>query len=364
MKSLVNSFFRKAAIAMFCMVTFLFLSPATTFSQENNCLSKLKKAQELFDSGLIEEIPFMLDSCLRDGFNRDQTIQAFRLLIQVYLFDYNQEKAEKTMLSFLSQFPEYEIQSNDPVEFVNLYNKFQTIPRYSFSIHAGLNMSEISVIEQFSTGNLNNIKSEYKSGGVRPGIRFTFEKYLNSRFWVTTGIGYSYAGYEVSEQMNFGRELLSFNEKMQFVHVPHYLNYAFGNFGRVTPYIFAGGQFSYLLKSNGEINKRSLEVTPTTTDLKGIEKDLTRLRIRESYSILGGAGLRIKVNTGYIRANLFYTRGLTYHVSESTRFSDTENLFFFNFIDDKIKLNFFYFNVGYSYIFYKTSKKPAVENTN
>lgn len=347
---------------MCCMVILLFLIQDNIHSQENNCLSKLKKAQELFDSGLIEEIPFMIDSCLRDGFNKEQTIQAYRLLIQVYLFDYNQEKAEKTMLSLLSQYPEYEIQSNDPVEFVNLYNQFQTIPRYSFSIHSGLNMSDISVLERFSTGNLNEVKTDYKSGGVKPGFRFTFEKYLNTRFWVTLGLGYSYAGYEVSEQMNFSRELLSFSEKMQFLHVPHYLNYSFGNFGKITPYVFAGGQFSYLLQSKGEINRRSLEVTPTTTDLKGIEKDLTNSRIRESYSLIGGAGLRIKVKTGYLRANLFYTRGLTNYVNESTRFSDTENLFFFNFIDDKIKLNFFYFNVGYSYIFYKTSKKPAATN--
>ncbi|NJK96746.1 MAG: PorT family protein [Bacteroidales bacterium] len=359
----MNRNFKISCLAPLILLIVFLLSVKTAYSQETPCVSKLKKAQELFDNGLIEEIPSMLDSCLKIGFNKEQTIQAYRLLIQVYLFDYNQEKAENAMLALLSKYPEYELQTNDPVEFTNLYRQFQTIPLYSFSVNTGLNFTNVSVLEHYSTNNLHNLNSEYKPGGIKTGIRLSFEKYINTHSWITLGLGYTYAGYEVEEQMNFDQELLSFTEKMQQIVVPHYYNYSFGKFKKFTPYAIVGGQFNYLLKSKGEIARRSL-VETNISDLSGVEKDITDSRIRASYSVLAGVGIRYKVNTGYIRANFIYTKGLTNYIKDDTRYSDKENLFYYNFIDDKIKLNNFAFTIGYSYIFYKTVKNTVVPNNN
>lgn len=360
MKSLVNRVFKLFILTMFILGASVFYID-TAYSQENSCLSKLKKAQELFDSGLIEEIPFMLDSCLKDGFNKEQVLQAYRLLIQVYLFDYNQEKAEKTMLELLSNFPEYTIHANDPVEFVNLFNQFQTKPKFSFSINSGLNLSDVTVIENYSTGNLNNLKSTYRTGGIKAGFRLSFEKYLSAKTWITLGVGYSFAGYEVEEKMNFDRELLTFSEKMQYVNVPLYFNYSFKKSGKITPYVFLGGQYSYLLKSEGEINRRGLGENAASYDLSGVATDIANTRYRNTFSALGGIGMRFKISSGYLRANLYYTRGINSYVKDDNRFSNHENLFHYNYIDDDIKLNFFNFTLGYSYIFYKTTKK-AITN--
>ncbi len=363
MRNPVNKNFKLLIHVVILMASMGVLYPLQAFSQEDDkCLNKLKKAQELFESGLIEEIPFMLDSCLKDGFNKEQTIQAYRLLIQVYLFDYNQEKAEKAMLSLLSEFPEYEIQSNDPVEFVNLYKQFQTRPRYSISFHSGLNISDVSVSEQYSTGNLNKLNSSYSSDGLKAGIRLSFEKYIASKMWITIGVGYTYAGYQVDEKMNFNREVLSFTEKMQFLQLPLHINYSFGNSKKFTPYIFAGGTFNYLLKAEGEINRRSLDLSSTSTDLSGIARDVTNMRMRENFSVLGGIGFRYKISSGYLRVNLFYSKGVSDYVKKDARFSDNDNIFYYNFIDDKIRLNFYNLSVGYSYIFYRTQKKVIESN--
>lgn len=341
------------------MVTLLFFIPPSTFSQEENCLSKLKKAQELFDSGLIEEIPSMLEECLKDGFNKEQNIQAYHLLIQVYLFDYNQKKAENTMLELLSLYPEYEVYSNDPIEFINLFNQFKTIPKFSISINPGISISDISLLERFSTGNLNNLKSEYRPDGINIGVRLSFEKYFTSKAWFTIGAAYSYSGYKVTENMNFDRELLTFSEKMQYVYIPHYFNYSFIQYKRISPYILAGGQFGYLIKSTGEIDKKSLVENTNSS----ISSDITKSRYAVNYSVIAGIGIRYKIPTGYLRANVYYTLGLTDYIKETSRFSDSESLFNYH-IDDNIKLNFFNFTLGYSYIFYKTSKKTLTEDSN
>lgn len=360
MKSLVNNIPRKVFITLILAGVFSLLFRTDAFSQDDKCLYKLKKAQELFESGLIEEIPTMLDSCLRHGFNKEQTIQAYRLLIQVYLFDYNQEKAQNTMLALLSEFPEYELNAADPVEFINLYKQFITKPRYSFSVNSTLNISDVTVLEQFSTGNLNKLDSKFYPGGIKAGARVSFEKYISNKTWVTVGIGYTFAGYGVEEKMNFDRELLSFEEKMQFLQAPVQFNLSFGKSKKFTPYIFGGGTFNYLLKSEGEINRRSLENTSATTDLSGLAKDITETRTREGYSLLAGVGFRYKIASGYLRMNLSYSMGMTDYVKASSRFGDTENLFYYNFVDDKIRLNFYNLSIGYSYIFYKTQKKSNI----
>ena len=359
MKSLVNNSNKSVVLALAFMAA-LFIFIPKSFSQEDECYIKLEKAQELFDSGLIEVIPSMLEPCLKDGFNKENTIQAYRLLIQVYLFDYNQEKAGKTMLDLLSQFPEYEINVNDPVEIVNLFKQFQTKPRYSFSLVSGINLSNVSVIEPFSTGNLNNLNSDYKPGSIKPLLRVSFEKYLGTRTWITLGLGYSYAGYEINESMNFGRELLWFSENMQFADVPHYINFSFGKSAKLVPYLFAGGQFSYLIKSGGELSR--INLADGSASSIGVAKDITQSRLKENYSALAGMGVRLKIATGYLRANLYYTKGITDYIKDSSRYSDNENLYYFNFIDDRIKLDYFNFTIGYAYIFYQTSKKTVADN--
>jgi hypothetical protein len=358
MKSLVIRLIKYLFPVLLFLTVFL-LNIEQINAQEDTCLNKLKRAQELFDNGLVEEIPILIEPCLnsKDGFNKEQSIQAFRLLIQVYLFDYNQDKAEKAMLELLSRYPEYELQINDPVEFANLYKQFKTKPLYSFGINAGLNVSNVSVLEHFSTNSLNDLDSKYKIGDFNSTFGVSFEKYFNSKAWITLAAGYSSGGYQVDEKFNSNRELLTFKEKMQYAQVPVYFNYAFTNNKKFVPYVMLGGQFAYLLKSNAEINRSMIDKDIESSGLPMESKNMTDSRNRINYSALTGVGARFKVAAGYIRANLFYTMGFTEHVKNSSRFDDKENLFYYNFIDDRIKINYLTLSVGYSYLFYKTVKK-------
>lgn len=330
-----------------------------SFSQEEStCLNNLKKAQELFEAGLIEEIPSLLDSCLKTGFTKEQAIQAYRLLIQVYLFDYKQELAEQTMYTLLSRYPEYEIQSVDPVEFVNLFKQFKTSPKYSIGLDAGINFSRIDVLENYSTGNLNKLDSKYKSGGLYPKFMLSFQKYFNDRLSFNSGLTYSITSFENDEKMNFGKELLTYSEKMSWLGIPHHINYSFKTVHNITPYLMVGGNYSFLLKSECEINHTSL-IPDLGADIKGEKTDITDNRYRNQYFLLLGTGFRYKIAAGYLKLNAYYLKGITPYVKENKRYSNPDDLFYYNYIDDKIKLNSFYISLGYSHIFYKTTKKEA-----
>ena len=93
-----------------------------------NCTQSLRNAERAYAEGRIGEIPTLLDLCLRGGFNKAEQVKAYRLLTLSYLYQYETASAEKAMLSFLREAPDYKLDPNDPAPFVKLYKRFRTSP--------------------------------------------------------------------------------------------------------------------------------------------------------------------------------------------------------------------------------------------
>src|SRR5436853_446608 len=107
-------------------VLIIFSSYSGIFAQ-NLCSQNLKKAQKEYDEGRLTEVSGILESCLKDGFTRDQKLQAYRLLILTNLFSDQPDIAEQHLLHLLKEDPEYKINPGvDPAEFVTLFNQYNT----------------------------------------------------------------------------------------------------------------------------------------------------------------------------------------------------------------------------------------------
>ena len=133
---------------------FSFFAPAIIIAQEMNCAVNLREAESLFDIGQIEGVPDLLTECLKSGFTREERIQAYKLLINAFIFDDNLEQAENYTLEFLNKYPEYEIVATDPSEFVNLLEEFNNDARASIGLSGGLNFSNVRIIEPFGVNSL------------------------------------------------------------------------------------------------------------------------------------------------------------------------------------------------------------------
>ncbi|MCK5170420.1 MAG: hypothetical protein KAQ75_11125, partial [Bacteroidales bacterium] len=116
------------SIKLYLSVIFLLLFSSIALAQQTDCAFKLEEAENLYETGILDSIPAMLRSCVIEGFDDDELIRAYKLLILTYLFEDYQEMAEFTMLKFLKKFPEYELKAIDQVEFKYLYNSYQTVP--------------------------------------------------------------------------------------------------------------------------------------------------------------------------------------------------------------------------------------------
>jgi len=62
-----------------------------------NCTETLQQAQNMFTNGEMTAIPDLLDTCIIEGFTVEEKIQAYKLMVQVYIFENQIEKAEETI---------------------------------------------------------------------------------------------------------------------------------------------------------------------------------------------------------------------------------------------------------------------------
>ena len=167
------------------LLIFLLMSFLPAYSQTDSCSAVLSKAGKLYEEGKIDEIPALLAPCMAEGFTRNQKIEAYKLIILVYLFDDDQVNAENTMVEFLKKYPEYEIMPNDPVEFVYLFNSYRTTSIFSLNLSFGTNLASPRIIEPFTHGRYDKYKNQpFNRCGLccKSGYQQRYSKKINIEF--------------------------------------------------------------------------------------------------------------------------------------------------------------------------------------
>lgn len=335
-------------------IMLLLFQPTSAFGQEN-CADTLRKAQKLYEQGIIEEIPPLIKQCLEEGFNRSDKIKAYKLLIMSYIFDDNQTSAENTMLSFLKDFPEYETKPEDPVEFVYLFNSYKIIPVWSIGVSAGPGISTINVIESYGPQNLNSNSTEYKPG--RPGFNagIDFHIYLKESFELNTGIRFTNY-YFVKNDNSYDFLERHYEENQYYLQLPVTVSFEFDKNNKINPYVEAGIVTGWLIKDVAKFNNHY-------TDNSHLDVTGPELQIKEKRKVIlpeaiAGAGIRYNLPAGYLVFGVYYHAGLLNQVATSSRLSpDSEILFKYYHMDDDFSINNLNVRIGYVLPFYKARKE-------
>jgi hypothetical protein len=356
-KLITNKFFKMFNIrcstfirAFFWGVLIIFTGYSDSNAQ-NLCSQNLKKAQKEYDEGRLAEVSGILESCLKDGFTRDQKLQAYRLLILTNLFSDKPDSAEQNLLHLLKEDPEYAINPGvDPVEFVTLLNQFNTSAVISVGLTGGINQSRTRLDRSFSTDNSNN-KGIYKPHvGFQGGL--SVDILLKKAFQINTGVQFVQKNYEYSKSM-FNYTNLNLQESQLWIELPLALKYNIGYKNKLVPYVYGGGSAGLFLSSTGKLTRIS---NTGDNNASGPNVSLTSLRNKLNYSAIAGAGLRYKLGYGYISLDLKYAVGLRDIANSAKRYSNNDLVYFYGYIDSDFKLNNFYVSVGYFKSFYKPKK--------
>jgi hypothetical protein len=315
---------------------------------QENCALNLKRAQEFFSAGQIEEIPALIESCLKNGFTREERVQAYKLLINAYVFDDNLEKAEIVMLDFLKKYPEYEIISTDPSEFVNLKEQFDNRPRFSLGIIGGGTYSVIRGIEPVNTSPIHGNYGNYNTSGVSYHVGLAFIKNLNTRIELCLEANYKTTVFDHYLDPN-SFTTNSYYEAQQLINFPLTAKYSFGK-GKYLPYASLGFNTGILFKSGADL-----------ISIPGTESPrLSNIGNRETLCFWGviGAGVKLKVPKAYIFLDVRYNLGLNNQVNNKGRgLTQTDELWLYQTRDDSFYHDDLNFSLGIVRTIYKPRKK-------
>lgn len=342
----------------------LLIIPLMGFSQGRNCAVNLREAQSQFDMGQIEKVPGLLMDCIESGFTRDEKIQAYKLLINSFIYDDNLALAEQYILAFLKNYPEYEVVATDPSEFVNLLNEFNNDPRSSIGIGGGLNISNVRVIEDFGPDALTGLGEGLRGPGVYRSSGFGFQAGMVYNINLTSNLEIGLEPMIIQdiyeyEFRPFDFTHVEYSEDQLRVDLPVTVIYRFDTDLGFDPYLRAGFKTSYLLSAKSDSKRSYLETgSVDLTDVKIPEEEIPDKRMLNNYWAVIGGGIRYKIPSAYIFLDVRYNLGLLNQVNEESRNNGLdENFFLYYYLQDDFYLDDFSISIGIAKTLYRPKRK-------
>jgi hypothetical protein len=285
-----------------------------------------------------------LDRCNLD---RNEKIEAYKLLILSYLKVDNLEEADKAAERIVKIDPYYKPDKfKDDPRLSGLFEKYKPVPVFRIGISGGVNTSHATVVNSYSIVHPDGTSGldEYKSKtGFQLGLNAEHKVFKD--LWVEAAFGYRQSSYE-----HFLYEVegttIQYSEKLSYFDAPLSLKYYFLH-GRLRPYLEGGFTFSFLSDA-------------ISTSIRDNEKDLVdRTAFRNDFmgGWFGGYGMAYSIKGLSIFGDVRYTWYSKNVNKEGTRYDDPVNTFKYYYLDDDFHLNYLALSVGVSYsLSYKNQK--------
>jgi hypothetical protein len=308
--------------------------------EQVDCKYVIDDAREAYEAGMLELVPDLLNDCIKNnGLTGELRKEAYKLVINSYLFDYKLEEADTLMYNFVHEFPDYMAENSDPQEFVSLLNSHmkamsletEETPEDTVDIaaiqkaerkqnrinsrralnefgntvgfHAGSNFSVGKTLEGYSVGDPAGDQSHF---GLLPGIILGGEGnlILNMRLEASIGLLYNLSRYSYkATPLSFTS--YRYTEAQHQLLVPLSILYKLNPENRRYCYYLKGGIVpGYLLRASGS-GTRSYDAP--LEDVVVDRTNITESRNRFNLDILIGGGMRIPLKKAFFFLETFIT---------------------------------------------------------
>jgi hypothetical protein len=335
-------------------VCFLLVLPLVAYSQETgSCAEKLQTAQTLFEKGQVDQVPELLTGCLKTGFNREESLAAYKLLVQAYLLEDKLEKADSVMLAFLKKNPEYEVSPTDHSSFVSLFNNFVSKVVIQVSFHFGSNLPFLFVSEFRQLGGLPS-KNKLSPNAINIFFAGEVKYRLSSRIELNGEVGFSQIKFTNSEIINGFAQSQSI-ESYTRIEVPLSATYDIVRKGKLIPYARLGFGAALNLSPSAKVDYTPLDMIPDEKSQAEISMKSRRIPI--DLFLQPGAGIKYKTREGYFFVELRSNLG-AFNQEVFDGYGDSDDYAWTYFKgDNSFRLNTLNLTLGYTRIFYKPSKR-------
>lgn len=331
------------------LFTLLILFTSAVYGQ--TCTEILQTAQRNFDDGVLEEIPSLISGCMEDGFTKEEKTNAYKLLIETYIYSNDILNADKVMLDFLSEFPSYTPSESDPKEFVDLYNSYDTDPVVNFEFGAGFLMSIPVITQNNSPVSTLTDPEEYYMG---PGfsIEMNFLKDFNHNFRLAAGVSFLYSsmGYW-SEPYPFTVLEATLWDMIIGVPVTARYNYVVSPMFELE--FKLGIEPSFLLQHRLDFTRTDEGKEQPFTGVEILTASHRRVDLRP----LVGIGATLDIGRDYISASINYRSGILKTLKEQDVYMDLDFSDKYLYHEDQMLSNHVNFNIAYVRPIYNPQKR-------
>lgn len=337
-----------------------------------DCTYLLEDAREAYDAGMVELVPELLLECIEsEGLTGESRKEAYKLVINAYLFDYLPGEADSLMDGFVGEFPEYRAENSDPQEFVFLLDAHlralgidpDQLPGDTVVVAAGDTMtsrpnwrrvtkgagefgnslgfivgSTLSLpqtIEGYSVGDPTKDESHF---GLLPGVLVGADVnlILNRKLEASFGLLYSLTRFSYSATP-FTFTTYRYVEAQHQLLLPLSMVYKFNPDDRRFCYYLRGGVVpGYLLYTSGR-GTRSYEAS--LDDLVVEQTDITELRRPFNLNIMVGGGLRIPLNNMFVYLETRVTSGILLANREENRYRNNDLSWLLYHVDSDFRVH-------------------------
>ncbi len=307
------------------IIVLLFIKQ-TLFAQAN-CERNLNEARTDYANGNLYAIAGKLDDCLKNGFSKNEKVEAYQLLALTYININQQDKARETLIKLLKIKTDYQAVKNvDPDELVSLYNSIDTNPIYFIGVYLGANYTLATLNESTDRFTKNSGMDIYKyipELSVRAGVQFIYP--LTQSWYASGSLGYDAHRYSYSETNNGNFDannitILSYNSTNRGINLNASMRYMKNNY-LYKPFIEAG--------ITGKLNLINTITDYSNSNLEEpIDELVNTISMNDSRRLFNaGLGVQVgsmrKLGENYVEVSV----GATYFLVPEVHYDDANGRF-------------------------------------
>jgi hypothetical protein len=335
----------------------LFLS-FNAFSQTTNCLQRLSDAESLFQTGIFEDIPDILEECL-DTYQPPEKLKAMKLIVLSRYMNDDVNGSEETMHLLLKEFPLFKPDAGDPVDFQYVYNTFQVQRLVDAGIFLGSETAWGIITEPWSpfTDEFN-----YAPGFPGYSLGAQINYHLTKNLVLNSQPALSSYKFRIHHDSPINGILdLKQQEQQTIIELPINIQAEFLK-SRIKPYVKLGGTIGFLMSSNTKstIERYDPVNGGTIFTSREIINDHKEFRKNMVFLAGGGIGLNVDFNKYRFFSELNYHQSFSGILKKGANRYDQVNLWTEGWFDSDFRINKVSLRFGFVKSFYWIRKKKQV----
>ncbi len=308
---------------------------------QSNCNNSLFEASKLYESGLVQMAIDTLEPCYTSqNIEKDERLDAARLLALCYLFFKNSEKVDNYALEMIQIEPNYQKHPFiDPKDLTAVLDQYRVEPALSVGFMAGVSGNQFRLLKNYSPA---NISSTYTArSGLTAGILGEYRLGKSSAIRLIASIN-SY-GY-VREMDNVAGTKKSYTENINSIGVPLFFR-RYVTLKNWKLHMDVGGQYNYVISSFADMQSTSLFDGTT----RQTSTSTSPYRNRSLYGGRLGFGMSKTAGTGQFDLNISYVRFISNFAVPEARYDNVDFLLATQYFDPDFSLNSIAINISYQF---------------